>query len=148
MRGAQYSCLENLMDRGAWGATVHRITESDTTGHTCTQRFKDGNAALTWDQVDAKPNMVSTFLKCFLTMVLPSICATLLSHCWLPSFVLGPGGSTRSSSTPSFNLIRCSWRETDLLSSAPSPNQRKEIHLAQVRSGPNHLWPRERLISG
>ena len=27
----QYSCLENPMDRGAWQATVHRITESDTT---------------------------------------------------------------------------------------------------------------------
>ena len=25
----QYSCLENLMDREAWWATVHRITESD-----------------------------------------------------------------------------------------------------------------------
>ena len=25
----QYSCLENPMDRGAWWATVHRITESD-----------------------------------------------------------------------------------------------------------------------
>ena len=27
----QYSCLENLMDRGAWWTTVHEITESDTT---------------------------------------------------------------------------------------------------------------------
>ena len=27
----QYSCLENSMDRGAWRATVHRVTESDTT---------------------------------------------------------------------------------------------------------------------
>ena len=27
----QYSCLENLMDRGAWQVTVHRVTESDTT---------------------------------------------------------------------------------------------------------------------
>ena len=26
-----YSCLENPMDRGAWWATVQRITESDTT---------------------------------------------------------------------------------------------------------------------
>ena len=24
----QYSCLENLMDRGAWGATVHRVTRA------------------------------------------------------------------------------------------------------------------------
>ena len=28
----QYSCLENPMDRGAWGATVRGITKSDTTG--------------------------------------------------------------------------------------------------------------------
>ena len=27
----QYSCLENPMDRGAWQAIVHRVTESDTT---------------------------------------------------------------------------------------------------------------------
>ena len=24
----QYSCLENLMDRGAWRATVHMVTKS------------------------------------------------------------------------------------------------------------------------
>ena len=27
----QYSCLENPMDRGAWWATVHGVTESDIT---------------------------------------------------------------------------------------------------------------------
>ena len=27
----QYSYLENPMDRGAWRATVHEVTESDTT---------------------------------------------------------------------------------------------------------------------
>ena len=27
----QYPCLENPMDRGAWQATVHGVTESDTT---------------------------------------------------------------------------------------------------------------------
>ena len=26
----QYSCLENPMDRGAWQATVHRVTKSCT----------------------------------------------------------------------------------------------------------------------
>ena len=27
----QYSCLENLLDRGAWQATVRRVAESDMT---------------------------------------------------------------------------------------------------------------------
>ena len=27
----QYSCLENPMDRGVWPATVHGVTESNTT---------------------------------------------------------------------------------------------------------------------
>ena len=27
----QYSCLENCMERGAWRATVHTVTESDMT---------------------------------------------------------------------------------------------------------------------
>ena len=27
---AQYSCLENLMDRGAWWATVHGVAKSQT----------------------------------------------------------------------------------------------------------------------
>jgi len=26
----QYSCVENSMDRGAWGATVHRVAKSWT----------------------------------------------------------------------------------------------------------------------
>ena len=27
----QYSCLENPMNRGAWRATIHGVTESNTT---------------------------------------------------------------------------------------------------------------------
>ena len=34
----QYSCLENLMDRGAWQDAVHRVTkELGMTKHTCTK---------------------------------------------------------------------------------------------------------------
>ena len=32
----QYSHLKNLMDRGAYQATVHGVTELDTTEHMCT----------------------------------------------------------------------------------------------------------------
>ena len=32
----QYSCLENPIDRGVWWVTVHGVTESDMTEHTCT----------------------------------------------------------------------------------------------------------------
>ena len=46
----QYSCLENLMDRGAWQTEVHGVTESDMTEgtwHACTQEFhSDADAVL------------------------------------------------------------------------------------------------------
>ena len=29
-KSLQYSCLENLMDRGAWQATVHRVANGQT----------------------------------------------------------------------------------------------------------------------
>ena len=36
----QYSCLENPMDRGAWQATVHRVTKSWTRLSNFTSRTK------------------------------------------------------------------------------------------------------------
>ena len=36
----QYSCLENSMDRAAWQATVHGITESDMTEQLSTNARK------------------------------------------------------------------------------------------------------------
>ena len=38
----QYSCLENPMDRGAGQATVHGVSESDTTERLSTAQQKEG----------------------------------------------------------------------------------------------------------
>ena len=48
----QYSCLENPLDRGAWWATVHRVTKSQTrlkelSTHACSNpQSTDGNTAV------------------------------------------------------------------------------------------------------
>ena len=39
----QYSGLENLMDRGAWWATVHRVTKSQTQLNAQAQGVKRGS---------------------------------------------------------------------------------------------------------
>ena len=38
----QYSCRENLMDRGTWGATVHGVTKNWT-------RLKQLSTCILWD---------------------------------------------------------------------------------------------------
>ena len=46
----QYSCLENPVDRGAWWATVHRVTKNQTrlsnchTHSWCKEQMQDGEA--------------------------------------------------------------------------------------------------------
>ena len=40
----QYACLGNAMDRGAWWATIHRVTESDMTEVTETHARPNHNS--------------------------------------------------------------------------------------------------------
>ena len=42
----QYSCLKNPLDRGAWYATVHGVTESDMTENDFTFQLLYNNAML------------------------------------------------------------------------------------------------------
>ena len=41
----QHSCLENLMDRGSWRATVHRVTKSQTQGNLAQHTHQKSQAA-------------------------------------------------------------------------------------------------------
>ena len=45
----QYFCLENLMDRGAWRATVHGVTKSWTRQSTHTHLFILAAPHCMWD---------------------------------------------------------------------------------------------------
>ena len=56
----QYSCLENIMDRGAWQATVHGVAESVTTEtHSRKATIKE------WHSFKVKPvHLLSVFGSC------------------------------------------------------------------------------------
>ena len=67
----QYSCLENPMDRGAWRATVHRVTKSRT-------RLKQ----LTTRALDAKPHVRRQ--GGFKRLVLEKLMLLLFNHIQIP----------------------------------------------------------------
>ena len=54
----QYSCLENSMDRGAWQATVHWVTESDTIEQVAHYLFETNFSPLY--QIDSKSELHHT----------------------------------------------------------------------------------------
>ena len=57
----QYSCLENLMDRGAWWATVHGVTKSQTWLNVHAHMHALGIShwsIMEWKKKDAIPSLI------------------------------------------------------------------------------------------
>ena len=71
----QYSCLENSMDRGAWWATVHRVTKSQTwlSTHTHTRAGSQRPA-----NSKGLTGVVGSTASCFHARPLPHICSQKL----------------------------------------------------------------------
>ena len=74
-----YSCLENSLDRGTWRATVHGVTESNTTEQLTLLLFKDNSGR------DYFPHFIHLFIRqtftepkkikpVIVSIVSPSIC--------------------------------------------------------------------------
>ena len=76
----QYSCLENPMDRGAWGTTVHGVTKSQTrlkqlSMHTCDQHRY---------QSIFREQFQSIFQNVMLEHVLKGKLSSGILKCWFP----------------------------------------------------------------
>ena len=63
----QYSCLGNSMDRGAWGATVHRVEKIQTwlPRHECTHTSQNCPRCATFSSWE-----ICFILKCFSSFVI------------------------------------------------------------------------------
>ena len=61
----QYSCLENSMDRGAWRAAAHGVSQSQsqtTAEHAGMHRLMEPNQVTAYPQAFHAPRMPGTFL--------------------------------------------------------------------------------------
>ena len=67
----QYSCLENSMDRGAWGATVHGVTESDTTEQLSLSLISLVRMSLSFNHVCSMSQDSLLFKRLFIHSVYP-----------------------------------------------------------------------------
>ena len=98
-----YSCLENSMDRGAWQATAHGVTESDTIEHTCKNDH----------------NSINSQLRChFFTAVFSEILSSVQSFSRVQFFAT-PWIAARQASL-SITHSRSSLRRTSIESVMPS----------------------------
>ena len=59
----QYSCLENPMNRGAWQATVHRVTQSQTRLKRLSTHSKWGNEITEKEQKTCSVSGLRHFIK-------------------------------------------------------------------------------------
>ena len=110
----QYSCLENPMHRGAWRATVHRVTQSQTrlkrlsTQHTrlC------GGGTPERDELDLEKGRTLTFLgppwkRCSVRLYFPGPALGLESRplrVWVTPGQLRGGGQALAASGPASPL--------------------------------------------
>ena len=74
----QYSCQENPMDRGAWWATVHGVTEWDMSEHACRQEVYEGF----YDSVPSQHQKLTNFQvsSCSLSRVRLFVTPWIVAH--------------------------------------------------------------------
>ena len=121
----QYSCLGNPMDRAAWWATGHGVTESDMTEHTCTHTSDpEFSAFTTQDRL-----LAGTFVFCSAFLCKKK---TLVHH---PSFLLDH--LPKSPRTALSAFLSLSYRETseldaNILQTKHEPKWIKKSKLAYL----------------